>query len=129
MHSESSTPRSRFNKSTVSTNYQSQVLTDLELSADEETHLVKVLRRFDEQKRVEEDRVRRLRCQLVEVHRERLKTASNCEENCAHCGCKFIALLNPIKRCTACQRNVCGKCSFRHFTTDEVLCKICKVDS
>ncbi|GAA49149.1 synaptotagmin-like protein 4 [Clonorchis sinensis] len=107
-----------------------QTLGDIELTAEEQTHLESVLLRFDQFKQKEEGRIRSLRDELVEKQKVRIRNAeASGDGHCYNCGRLFMAVFNAPIECPICRHEFCRMCLEKTGKSKELICKFCRFES
>ncbi|XP_077387966.1 synaptotagmin-like protein 4 isoform X2 [Festucalex cinctus] len=104
---------------------------DLDFLADTERDLIlEVLRRDEELRQAEEQRIRKLKAELLEIKRKGAKRGSRrySQRSCARCHASLSVLLFTSNHCQRCHHLVCGKCRAR-LPDGSWLCSVCAKES
>ncbi|XP_057706109.1 synaptotagmin-like protein 4 isoform X6 [Corythoichthys intestinalis] len=104
---------------------------DLEFLSDTERDLIlEVLRRDEELRQAEEQRIRKLKTELLEIKRKGAKRGSQrySQRSCARCHGSLSLLAFSSNQCSHCRHLVCGKCR-TSLADGSWLCTVCFKES
>ncbi|XP_049591451.1 uncharacterized protein [Syngnathus scovelli] len=104
---------------------------DLDFLSDTERDLIlEVLRRDEELRQAEEQRIRKLKAELLEIKRKGAKRGSRrySQRSCARCHGSMSLLVFNSDHCQRCHHLVCSKCRASH-PDGSWLCRVCIKES